>query len=395
VGEPLTSLPTKRDNHFDPPADLLRIRDEPVHRLTFPDGDAGWLVTGYAAARTVLADPRFSVRQELRSELISRGTTPQREEPAQPGFFARMDPPEHTRYRRLLTAHFTVRRMNRLTERVGQITNERLDAMERLGPPVDLVEQFALPIPSLVICELLGVPYADHEFFQRHSATMVALDIAPEKVAAAMRALLEHLGALVVAKRAEPADDLLSLLAADDGLTDLEVVNMALLLLVAGHETTANMLALGTYALLRHPEQLALLRSDPSLIDGAVEELLRYLSIVHFGVRRVALEDVELDAVTVNAGDTVVVSLPVADRDPARHADPDTLNLARPAGGHLAFGHGVHQCLGQQLARIELRVGYGELLRRFPSLRPAAPPDDVPMRENTAAFGVRILPVTW
>ncbi|SEP53558.1 cytochrome P450 [Amycolatopsis saalfeldensis] len=395
MGEPLASLPTRRDNPFDPPPELLRIRDEPVHRLSFPDGHAGWLVTGYSTARKVLADRRFSVRQELRHELISRGSSPRPEEPAQPGFFARMDPPEHTRYRRLMTAHFTVRRMKHLTTRVEQITRERLDAMRRLGPPVDLVKEFALPIPSTVICELLGVPYADHEFFQGHSSTMVALDISREAFAGAMSALRGYLAELAAAKRAGPTDDMISVLAREEGLTDLEIVNIALLLLVAGHETTANMLTLGTYALLRNPEQLALLRSDPSLVEAAVEELLRYLSVVHLGVRRVALEDVELDGMTVGAGETVVVSLPVADRDPERHPNPDELDLARPVGGHLAFGHGVHQCLGQQLARTELRVGYTELLRKFPSLRMAVSPSAVAMRENTATSGVQSLPVAW
>ncbi|MFI9009941.1 cytochrome P450 [Actinosynnema sp. NPDC053489] len=395
MAETLTSLPTRRDNHFDPPPELLRIRDEPVHRLIFPDGHPGWLVIGYSTARKVLADPRFSVRQELRRELISRGSSALPEEPAQPGFFVRMDPPEHTRYRRLLTAHFTVRRMSHLATRVEQITGERLDAMRRSGPPVDLVEEFALPIPSMVICELLGVPYADHEFFQRHSATTVTLDVSREEQAGAMSALREYLAELTAAKRADPGDDLLSTLTRDEGLTDLEIANIALLLLLAGHEATGNMLALGAYALLRNPEQLALLRSDPSLMGGAVEELLRYLSVVHLGTRRVALEDVEVDGTPVRAGETVFVSLPVADRDPGRHTNPDELDITRPARGHLAFGHGVHQCLGQQLARIELRVGYTELLRRFPSLRPAVPPSAVAMRENTATFGVRSLPVTW
>ncbi|MBV8933597.1 MAG: cytochrome P450, partial [Kutzneria sp.] len=364
----------------------------PVHRLSFPDGTEGWLVNGHSVVREVLADARFSARHELRGVPADQRD---RVERAAPGFFVRMDPPEHTKYRRLLTGQFTVRRMNLLVPRIEEITEECLDAMRRKGPPVDLVGSFAVPIPSLVICELLGVPRADRARFQSHAATAFNLEATGGQVSGALTGINQFLGELVRRKRIEPADDLLSGLLASGELTDGEATAMAFLLLVAGHETTSNMLALGVYALLCHQDQLALLRAEPTRADAAVEELLRYLSIIQFGAMRVALEDVELHGHVVRAGEALVLSLPAANRDPERFTDPDTLDLTRSAAGHLAFGHGVHQCLGQQLARVQMRIGYTMLLRRFPRLRLAIPPEDVPLRHAMATYGVHRLPVTW
>jgi cytochrome P450 len=274
--------------------------------------------------------------------------------------------------------------------------DQHLTAMAAAGPPVDLVEAFALPIPSLVICELLGVPYTDHEFFQEQSAVMTGLGT-QEQVTAAIGALAGYLGDLAAAKRAEPGDDLLSGLIAEAGLTDEELANIGLILLVAGHETTANMLALGTFALLQHPEQLAAFRADPALAEPAVEELLRYLSILQFGApNRAAMEDVELAGRLVRKGETVTLSLPAADHDPEVFDQPEALRLDRAnARRHLAFGHGVHQCLGQQLARIEMRIAYRALFERFPDLRLAVPAEEVPLRDDAVVYGVWRLPVTW
>jgi cytochrome P450 len=393
------TLPTRRPAGcpFDPPEELTRLRaEQPITRLAFPDGHVGWLVTSHAAARTVLTDPRFSTRQDLKHPalpVVARlGDT--RAAPA-PGWFAAMDPPDHTRYRRLLTRQFTVRRLKQLEERIGQIAADRLNAMAEAGPPVDLVPAFALPIPSLVICELLGVPYSEHAFFQEQTTIMLNLDNTQEQISAATRALAGYLAELVRHKRAEPGDDLLGDLITETELTDEELTNIALVLLVAGHETTANMIALGVFALLENPEQLAML---PSVTENAVEELLRYLTIVHLGAPlRAALEDVELDGQLVRKGETVVLGLPAVNRDPATFpAEPESLRLDRAeARRHLAFGHGVHQCLGQQLARIELRIVYRALFDRFPTLRLAIPADDVLLRENAMAYGVWQLPVTW
>jgi cytochrome P450 len=395
------ALPTKRTPGcpFSPPAELAQLRaDHPVTPLAFPDGHIGWLVTGYDAARTVLADPRFSTRAELKRSPLGVAPRPGGPgRPAAPGWFVNMDPPEHTRYRRLLTGQFTVRRMKQLEPRIRQIVDEHLTAMAAADPPVDLVAAFALPIPSLVICELLGVPYTDHEFFQEQSAVMASLGSTQEQVTAAIAALAGYLRDLVAAKRTEPGDDLLSGLVAEAALTDEELANIGLILLVAGHETTANMLALGTFALLQHPEQLAALRADPALAEPVVEELLRYLSILQFGApTRAALEDVELAGRLVRKGETVTLSQPAADHDPEVFDQPEANRLDRAnARRHLAFGHGVHQCLGQQLARIEMRIAYRTLFERFPTLRLAVPAEEVPLRDDAVLYGVWRLPVTW
>ncbi|MFD7054917.1 cytochrome P450 [Streptomyces mirabilis] len=392
----LAGLPVTRPAGcpFDPPEELARLREQqPLSRMVFPDGHVGWLVTSHALLRAVLADTRFSSRHELLHSPLPGAASMERTPPAPPGLFIGMDAPDHTRYRSLLTGKFTVRRMRLLTERVEEITTEHLDAMERHGPPVDLMEAFARPIPALVICELLGVSFADRESFQRHVATVNDLDATPEEVQGAFVALQEYLHELVLAKRAKPTDDLLSDIA-DGDLTDEELTNIGVLLLGGGFDTTANMLALGTFALLRHPGQLAALRADPGLTDQAVEELLRYLSITHTGMRT-ALEDVELDGHLIRAGECVALSVQAANRDPEKFADPDTLDLHRKAVGHVSFGHGVHQCLGQQLARVEMRVAYPALISRFPTLRLAVPPEEVPLRTDSDIYGVHRLPVTW
>lgn len=389
-------LPMSRSCPFDPPEQLAQLREEqPITPLRYQDGHPGWLVTSYALARSILADPRFSRKNELQHLPKPFKLTEFTQEPAQPGFFLGMDPPEHMRYRRQLTAHFTVRRMRQLEPRIAQIAEEHLDAMERHGPPVDLVSAFALPIPSLVICELLGVPYEDRKRFQHDTKVLLSLESTPEEAIGARDALRDYLHGLVARKRSEPGDDLVTTLLAGAELDDDEVAGIAVLLLVAGHETTANMLGLGTFALLRHPDQLAALRADPSLIEHAVEELLRYLTIVHLGPTRAALEDVEIGGQTIHAGDMVTISLSEANRDPERFENSEELDVHNSATGHLAFGHGIHQCLGQQLARIEMRIGYGALLRRFPGLRLAVPPEEVRMRTDMSIYGVHNLPVAW
>jgi cytochrome P450 len=389
-------LPTDRSTLFDPPGDLLRMREDgPITPLAFVDGHIGWIATSYAAARAVLDDPRFSARQELRHSPIPHPLAGEKPAAAPPGSFIYFDPPEQTRYRKPLTGQFTVRRMRQLESTIQRFTDERLDAMEEIGPPLDLVAEYALPIPSMVICELLGVAYADRERFQVDSKTITGLTADKEEIFKAIANISGFLFKLVQTKRANPGDDLLSGLIRETDLNDEEITNIAHLLLVAGYETTANMLSLGTYALLRHPDQLAALIADPSLVDGAVEELLRYLTITQFGTMRTALEDVELFGQLVRAGQTVVVSLPAADRDPDQFTNPDALDIRRESTGHLALGHGVHLCLGAELARIEMRVGYRSIFARFPTLRLAALPEDIQMRDDMAIYGVHRLPVAW
>ncbi|MFI7128755.1 cytochrome P450 [Nonomuraea sp. NPDC050153] len=393
----LTTMPTARQAGcpFDPPKELIEAREHsPISHFPFPDGHQGWLVTGYDLVRSVLADPRFSSRKELMRHhpLVDYGDF--EVPPAPPGEFLLMDDPQHSRYRKPLVGKFTVRRMRLLTERVEQVTAEYLDAMEQAGPQVDLVTAFAKPIPAVIICELLGVPYEDRGSFQENIDKFLGGEVGDEELIAAYTATQQYLAELVAAKRADPTDDVLSDLI-DSDLTDEELRGMALILLSAGFDTTANMLALGTFALLQNPEQLAALRAEPALAEGAVEELLRYLTVAK-QFQRVALEDVELGGRTIKAGSTVILSYATANRDPERFTDPHALDLRRQEGGHLAFSHGIHQCLGQQLARVELRVALPALLNRFPTLRLAVPAGEVALRPETAdIYGVKSLPVTW
>ncbi|MDR8409735.1 cytochrome P450 [Nonomuraea sp. 3-1Str] len=393
----VTTLPAARQSGcpFDPPKELIEAREQsPISRYPFPDGHQGWLVTGYDLVRSVLADSRFSSRRELMSHHPTIDYGGIEVPPAPPGEFLLMDEPQHSRYRKPLVGKFTVRRMRLLTERVEQITADHLDAMEKAGPTADLVTAFAKPIPAIVICELLGVPYEDRGFFQDNIDKFLGGEVGDEELMAAYIATQQYLAQLVVAKRAHPTDDVLSDLL-DSDLTDEELQGMALILLSAGFDTTANMLALGTFALLQNPEQLAALRADPALTDPAVEELLRYLTVAKTFLRT-ALEDVELGGHTITAGTTVILSYNTANRDPERFADPHVLDLRRRDGGHLAFGHGIHQCLGQQLARVELRVALPALVNRFPTLRLAVPAEEVALRPETAdIYGVKSLPVTW
>jgi cytochrome P450 len=312
-----------------------------------------------------------------------------------------MDDPEHARLRRMVTAPFAIKRVEALRPAIQRIVDDLIDAMLAGPNPVDLVHAFALPVPSLVICRLLGVPYADHDFFQRAARRLLNRDTPVGEQLAAQDQLMTYLTDLAAEKLAQPGDDLLSRLAVEQlksgSLSPVELASMGSLLLTAGHETTTNMIALGTLALLQHPDQLAVLRDadDPALIADAVEELLRYLTIVQSGLRRVALADIEIGGDVIRAGDSVIFPIDLANRDEHVFADPDRLDLHRRARGHLAFGFGVHQCLGQPLARVELQVVYGTLYRRIPTLRLALDLDEVPFKHDSAVYGVYELPVSW
>ncbi len=399
---------------FDPAAGLAGRRGQgPVQPLVLLNGAQAWLVTGFEEARSVLADPRFSsdrvryrdATQLQPHEVAQLAAAAERGEPVCPapvenrsdGIFVFMDPPEHTRLRRPLTRQFTARRMKALEPRITEIAVEHIEAMQAGGTQADLVAAFALPVPSLVICELLGVDYADRAQFQENTAVSLSSTAADEDRVRAGAELYGFMQGLVADKRANPADDILSALVheTDPPLTEAQLVDVALVLLGAGHETTANMLALGAFALLEHPDQLAALRADPGLLDGAVEELLRYLSIIQLAVSRVATADVTVAGVDIPAGATVVVATPEVNRDVRHWSEPDRLDLRRPQAAHLAFGHGIHQCLGQQLARAEMRAGFGELFTRLPRLRLAIPATQVPLRNDMLVFGVHSLPVTW
>ncbi|SFR23701.1 Cytochrome P450 [Lentzea waywayandensis] len=373
----------------------------PLSPMTYPDGHVGWRAHDHATVRAVLADSRFSIRPDLMHNPFGPGS-PGDAPPSPPGAFTDHDPPEHTRYRGRLTGQFTVRRMRLLAERLEVITAEHLDALAAQGSPADLVEHFAVPVPGLMICELLGVPYERRTEFQQDAMVLTGASGAGADEAVAMLAAFERLQRfmleMVATKRAEPTDDVLSDLvhsesagAGESPLTDDEMAAMGMALLGGGLDTTTNMLSLGALELLRERARVEAMLADPG---AAVEELLRYISLTP-ATARTALEDVEIDGVVVRAGDTVFVELGSANRDPARYADPDVLDLARGTTGHLAFGHGIHQCIGQHLARIELKIAFPGLFTRFPKLRLAVSEDELPHRASMVIGGLERMPVAW
>ena len=401
IMEDLATYPMARGRcPFDPPPELNRRQAEaPLARVKLWDGSTPWLVTRYDDSRQLLADPRIS--SDPRRDGFPYAGAAQAQRPGQFNAFIVRDDPEHAAQRRLVTADFMIKRVEAMRPRIQEITDGLIDDLLAGPKPADLVEALALPLPSLVICELLGVPYADRALFHRLGKTLLKRDNTPQQAQAATDELRDYLRTLVERKNSDPSDDLLSRLIVEQlrtGQMDIEdIVSMALLLLIAGHETTANMIALGTVALLENPDQLAELRDtdDPKLVANAVEELLRYLTIVHNGRRRVALEDIEIGGEVIRAGEGIVIATEVANRDEAAFPDPDMLDIHRAARHHIAFGYGVHQCLGQPLARVELQVVYSTLYRRIPSLALAVPVDELPFKHDMAIYGVHALPVTW
>nr|AFV71331.1 PyrE2 [Streptomyces rugosporus] len=383
----IDGLPTSRTCPFDPPPELAELRaDAPVTRMRYPDGHEGWLVTSFDLAREVLAGDAFSARHELRSSPIPM---PVKIGPAAPGMFIGMDPPDHTRYRKPLSRTFTTRRTRELEPEIARICAETLDAMERQGSPADLMKAFALPLPVLVISKLLGATPEVAEEFQALRVPVLTAGTPKEEAMAAARRTGELMGELVAYRRANPGDDLLSALIADSDLDSQELAGISLLILGAGHETTANMISLATYFLMSEERSLPV-----PFTDDAVNELLRHLSVVQF-VSRAALRDVRLGPVTIKAGETVTLSLSAVNRDPGRFPDPDTARLDRDASSHLAFGHGLHQCIGHNLARAEIRIGLSELFTRFPKIRLAVPDEEITTREAMNTHGVHALPVEW
>ncbi|WP_163505190.1 cytochrome P450 [Fodinicola acaciae] len=382
-----TGLPVHvRRTSFDLDPAVVRLRAErPVSRVRLPLGEA-WLITRYDEVREVLRDAaRFSNGGEPPVAGRSSG------EGDAAGSLLAYD------LRRVLTAEFTVRRMRRLRPQVERIVAGNLDLMETAEPPVDLMGLFGLPVASSVICELLGVPPEDREDFQRQSHRLLDPSIDLDLRSATGVRIDTYLATLVARLRQNPGGGLLGVLVRKHGsrLGDRELVGIGNLLLIAGQETTANMLGLGTLALLRHPDQLALMRDNDQAVEPAVEELLRFLSIVHSIQPRVATMDTVVGGQPIAAGDILVCSLPAANRDPNLGDGMDELDLTRPAVPHLAFGHGIHHCLGAPLARLAMRTAFPALLRRFPKLRLAMPFDQVRFHALFLVHGIKELPVTW
>ncbi|BBH69317.1 cytochrome P450 [Actinoplanes sp. OR16] len=384
-----------------PFAPAAAIRDmPPLARVRIWDGSTPWFVTRHADQRALLNDPRLSI-DEKKPGYPHMTRSRAAMAPHIPPLITNTDPPEHTRLRRTVNGPFMVKRASSLRPGIQEVIDELISAV-LAGPRVfDLVEKIALPVPTLVITRILGVPYEDHEFFQAASRRAISHDTDPAAGAEAGRGLGEYLGALLTKKIASPDDDVLSEMGARvtaGEMTFEEAVTMGSAILIAGHETSASMISLGTLALLRNPSELAILRSrsdDPAFVANAVEELLRYLTIVHSGIRRIAVEDIPLHDTVIKAGEGVVFDLSGANWDPAAFPSPDRLDLKRPARTHHAFGYGAHQCLGQSLARVELQVVYSTLYRRIPTLSLAVPFEEVEFAMEGVAYGLKALPVTW
>jgi cytochrome P450 len=398
------------DYFQDPLAYFTQMREEgPVTPVVMPHGGRVWLVTRYADVRAALADPR------LHKDWASKMTSPDWVPDEVTGYLSvhllNADPPNHTRLRKLVTKAFTARRVAGLRPRVEAITASLLDAIEARAAvlkntglkstggddAIDLIGTLAFPLPVTVICELLGVPARDQDQFRAWSNAIVADDGDPGSFRAAGAAMFYYFTQLVAAKRAHPADDMVSALIeaqdSGDSLDERELIAMLFLLLVAGHETTTNLIASGTLALLTHPAELDRLRADPALLPGAVEELLRYANPLNHATERFTLEPVEIGGITIPAREWVLCVTSSANRDPDRYADPDRLDIRRDAGGHVAFGHGIHYCLGAPLARLEGEVAFGALLTRFPSLSLAADPSTLRWRPSSLIHGLETLPV--
>jgi len=371
-----------------------------MHWIQFPGGSHGWLITSYDVARWALTDPRFSKGGPGQAPFQDR--LPARVIAATDHHLLNLDPPDHTRLRRLLSAAFTRRRSEQLAPRIQELTDDLLDGLDRRfaanDGPVDLIAEFAYPLPIAVICELLGIPEADQGDFRAWTGPLVNISFSGfDAYEHAVTAMVDYMHDLLARKRREPGDDLLSALIAvrdqGDQLTEDELLSMVFLLLIAGHETTVNLIANGVRALLTHPDQWGLLRREPERMGSAVEELLRYDGPLQTAIPTVTTAPVEIDGIQVPAGELVVVSLLAANRDPKRLPDAEKLDVTRPEMSHLAFGHGIHRCVGAPLAQVEGRIALGSLIRRFERLELAVPAADLVRTPGMLMNSLVTLPV--
>jgi cytochrome P450 len=384
---------------YDPGPEMRKLMAKcPVSKVRLPDDSTAWLVTGFGEAREVMVDQRYS-----RALVFAPGRQVYGVEATLADAIIAKDPPEHTRLRKLVARAFTEKRIQALRPRVARIVDDLIDAMLAGPRPGDLSHGFSLMVPASVICVLLGVPIADVGRFHEWSNAIFADWSRPrDEISQAYAAMGGYMWQLIARKRKEPEDDLISVLVdardAAGKLTDDELVQFCIGLLAAGHETTANSINMSFVALCQHPDELARLRADPSLIPAAVEELLRYVIISGSGfvpLARITREEVHLGGVTIPAGETVLPSFNTANRDPAAFDDPDRLDVGRAPGTHLGFGAGTHHCLGAQLARMELQEAFRGLLTRLPGLRMTVPMSELEFRPGQAIASMRELPVTW
>jgi cytochrome P450 len=395
-------FPVPRRSPFGVQEEYRTIRDtEPVAKVRMPGDTWAWVLTRHADVTAMLTDPRFSAdRRNPRFPVQVPGERPGEDDRRMAKSLLILDGDEHGRVRGPVTGEFGPRSMAAWRPRIQEIVDERIDALLAGPKPADLVKALGLPVPSIVICELLGVPYEDTAFFYECARRMLDRDIPGDQRMASVGALMSYLDDLVGAKEQAPTEaDLIGRQirrGRERGDYDHgELADLAYLLLIAGYETTANMIALGTVALLSHPDQLALLRRDPSVTPKAVEELLRYFTIAEFSEARVAVADAEIGGCVIRAGEGVLGLTHVANRDPEVFGDPDAFDITRTARNHLGFGHGPHRCLGQALARVELQVVFDTLFSRLPGLALAVPFEDLPFKDNVSVYGMHSLPVTW
>jgi cytochrome P450 len=394
-------FPMPRDSRcpFNPPPELKQLqKDAPVSKVRIWNGSTPWLVTRYEDVRMVLRDERFSSNAKRPGFPPMSPSHATRRTELHPDVFA-LDNPEHNVYRKMQNSDFLIHRVDGMRPRVQQIVDEAIDELLAAGPGSDLVKFVSLPVPSLVICELLGIPFADHEFFQRTSKTLASTLSTQEESAAALDELRAYMEKLVARKEQEPANDYVSRMAEhvkSGQLTRTNVANMSVNLLSAGHNTTANTITLATALLLEHPDQLADFRAgDQKFVANAVEELLRFIDVPHLGRRRVALEDVVVGGQLIKAGEGVIAAQMIADRDESAFPSPDSLDLRREARHHMGFGFGTHQCLGQPLARLEMQVALSTLFRRIPTLKLAVPREELRFNYDGLIYGLRELPLSW
>lgn len=395
-------LPLTRKRPLAPPEELEWMRKEaPVCPIALPDGKVGWLLTRFEDVVGAMMNPAVSAQRKFQTTVTSVTLTPEEYAASRFGVtFIGMDPPEHTRYRRLLTGQFTVKRLKRLSPRIEQIVDERLDAIESAGPPADLVRDFAQPVPSLVICELLGMPYEKSKAFVERTAVIMRLERSKEELLTAMTEMSNDMAEVIEDKRRNPDDRLFSYLLScklDDGrpLTDEELIALGNLMMIAGYETTANMIGMGALALMTYRDQWEILRERPELAERAVEEMLRFMTVGPYCLPRTAKEDLEIAGQKIKAGDPILLSTESANRDPAQFDSPEVMDVTRTPKRHVGFAYGVHQCLGQELARMEMRIAFAKLVQRLPELRLTIPADDVRMRSDMQIYGPHELPVTW
>ncbi|HEY0497479.1 MAG TPA: cytochrome P450 [Kutzneria sp.] len=400
------SFPMARECPMHPPAEYRDIRaKEPVSRVRMPDGQMAWLVTGHELSRQLLSDPRVSSDRShpafpLALNADQRKAFQQNNRLSIRRSMIGLDAPDHGAHRKMLISEFSVRRIAALRPRIQEIVDQCVDDLLAAPQPADLVEHISLAVPSLVICELLGVPYEQRHGFHEWTRKLISRSTTGAERIEAADALNDFLDDLVTRKeQGEPTDDVIGRLIVRNRenpvMTHEEIVGTAILLLIAGHETTANMISLGTVALLENPEQKAQVVADAALLPSAIEEMLRYFTIVESATSRVATADIELGGVTIGKDEGVIVSGLAADWDENVFENPDQLDFHRGARHHVAFGYGVHQCLGQNLARLELEIVFETLFRRVPTLALAVPAADLPYKDDAGIYGIYRVPVNF